>query len=96
VFHVSLLKPYVRSDRTQPLPRPLRFEQGEPVFFVERVLDHRDTKQGTRKVRQYLMKWESFTTEHNTWEPQQNLTNCQDSIAEYWLRTTGQAAPAPM
>jgi hypothetical protein len=96
VFHVSLLKPYLRSERTQPLPQPLRFEDGEPVFYVERILDHRDVKKGKRKLRQYLIKWEHFTAEHNTWEPTENLTNCQASIAEYWQRMTGQAAPAPL
>jgi hypothetical protein len=86
VFHVSLLKPYLRSERTQPLPQPLRFEDGEPVFVVERVLDHKDVKRGKRTVRHFLIKWEHFTAEHNTWEPEKNLLNCKESIADYWAR----------
>jgi hypothetical protein len=85
-FHVSLLKAYHRSDRMQPLPPPLEFE-GDDVFEVERVLLHRDVKRGKRTVREFLLKWKGYGAEHNTWEPERNLINCSELLAQYWSTT---------
>ncbi len=32
----------------------------------------------------YLVKWRSYGPEHNTYEPQEHLTNAQESIDDYW------------
>jgi hypothetical protein len=77
VFHVSLVKPYVRSKRTQPLPTPLRFEEGAPVFEVEKILAKRTVKRGKRRMTEYLVKWKGFTQEHNTYEPEAFLEGCR-------------------
>jgi hypothetical protein len=63
VFHVSLVKPYERSKRSQPLPTPLRFEEGSPVFEVEKILAQRTVKRGKRRLTEYLVKWKGFSQE---------------------------------
>jgi hypothetical protein len=68
VFHVSLLKAY-RDDGSVKPPPPLGFMDGDPVFKVDRLLDTRIRKRGTRKVTEYLVAWEGYSAAHNTWEP---------------------------
>jgi hypothetical protein len=83
VFHVSLLRPYVDSGRVVPPPLPEIIE-GETEYVVEQILAHRDVGRGKRTKRQYLVKWEGFGEEYNSWEPVDNLTHCEGAIQEYW------------
>ena len=64
VFHVSLLEPTPNPVQYQD-PIELHPETEEPMWEVERILDHRETRQGTK----YLVKWKGFGPEENTWEP---------------------------
>jgi hypothetical protein len=87
-FHVSLLKPYRDDGRVQPPPPPVEVE-GELEFEVEKVLLHRDSHRSTasdkvsRCSREFLVKWKGYGPEHNTWEPERNLTNCKEVLQEY-------------
>jgi len=83
VFHVSLLKPYSPDPHHSPPPPP-DVVDGELEYTVERVLDHRDRRQGRRLVREYLIRWTGYGPEHNTWEPQSNMAGATEAIAEYW------------
>jgi Chromo (CHRromatin Organisation MOdifier) domain len=85
-FHVSLLKPYERHERYQPLPSPIRFEEGAPVFEVESILAMRQVKRGRKTCKEYLVKWLGFSQEHNTYEPETNLEGCQEAIADFMAR----------
>jgi hypothetical protein len=87
-FHVSLLKPYERSNRHQQEPSPMRFEGDSPVFEVESILDARQVKRGRKVCTEYLVKWTGFSQEHNTWEPEAHLDGCKDAIAEFRVRRT--------
>jgi Reverse transcriptase (RNA-dependent DNA polymerase)/RNase H-like domain found in reverse transcriptase/Integrase zinc binding domain/Chromo (CHRromatin Organisation MOdifier) domain/gag-polyprotein putative aspartyl protease/Integrase core domain len=91
VFHVALVKPYHEGARNQPQPAPLRFDGDEPVYEVERILLHRDVRKGRRTLREFLIKWTGFGAEHNTWEPESNLLECKDALADYW-KIAGQDA----
>lgn len=82
VFHVSILQPYRCDGRVQPPPVPVAVD-GDLEYEVEDILQHRDTRRGTRTVRSYLVKWLGYGPEHNTWEPERNL-NCDELIAKYW------------
>jgi len=87
VFHVSLLKPYSPDPHHSPPPPP-DVVDGELEYTVDRVLDHRDKRQGRRSVREYLIRWAGYGPEHNTWEPQSNMAGAKEAIAEYWALMT--------
>jgi len=83
VFHVSLLKPFRSDGRVQP-PDPIICEEdGQEYFLLERVLDHRVRTRGRRRFREYLVKWQGYGSEHNTWEPESSLVETEH-LAKYW------------
>ena len=85
VFHVSVLKQYRTDGRVQP-PPPQLFVEGDWEFEVEKILLHREKKRGRgrKPKREYLVKWLGYNPEHNTWEPEANLSNCPELIKKYW------------
>jgi hypothetical protein len=96
VFHLSLLKPYVRDPgRTAHRYTPLLVDRQGLVFKVDRILKHRDVVKGSRKtqagkvhrkVREYLIKWEGF--DESTWEPEGNIVGgAKALLSEYWAKT---------
>lgn len=76
-FHVSLLKPYHRRHGTEP-PNPVDVE-GEEEWLVEEILD----VGGTGKRRKWLVKWQGWSHDHNTWEPREHLTNAQEAMQRF-------------
>jgi len=84
VFHVSLLEPYRSDGRVQPPPPPLEVE-GVLEYEVEAILAHRYRGTRNRKAS-YLVAWKGYGPEHNTWEPEENLRNAPESLADYWSR----------
>jgi transposase InsO family protein len=83
VFHVSLLKPHKQDGRYQPPPLPFEIED-DFEYEVERVLAHREVRFRKTTRIQYLIKWVGYGVEHNTWEPEDNLTNCSELLKLYW------------
>jgi hypothetical protein len=83
VFHVSLLKQH-RPDGREP-PPPIEID-GDEYFEIERVLDHRIVKRGRSSKREYLIRWEGYTAEHDTWEPESNIAESAngDTLRNYW------------
>ena len=55
------------------------FEEGEPEYEVERIVDHRIVRTGVH----YLVKWTGWPEESNTWEPEKNLANCKQMLRNY-------------
>lgn len=83
VFHVSLLQPYTPSGRVQPPPPPIKTE-GNLEYKVDQILSHRGVRVRTNVFRtEYLVSWSGYGPEHDSWEPEAHLTNCQESIADY-------------
>ena len=93
VFHVSLIKQYRDAGRTQPQPFSF-MENGQEYFKVERILNHRLRHTTTRRkskhrptrtqyTLEYLIKWEGFDDDQNTWEPESILR--EDSETERLL-----------
>ncbi|KAJ9511158.1 hypothetical protein QJQ45_013227 [Haematococcus lacustris] len=80
VFHVSLIKPYTGTD-VGFMPPPVTWMDETPVYYVERLLDHKGVKDN--KAGFYLVQWEGYDSTHNTWEPRSYLTGCDKILAEY-------------
>ena len=90
VFHVSLLEPYRTDGRVQPPPPPIEVE-GVLEYEVETILQHRYRGTRNRKAS-YLVAWKDYGPEHNTWEPEENLKNAPEVLADYWSRWAQQHA----
>lgn len=82
VFHVSLLREYRESGRYQPPPPPVEID-GDWEYEVEEVLNERLVRRRRRDVREFYVQWKGHGVEHNTWEPEGNLANAREAIAEY-------------
>eukprot|EP01050_Picozoa_sp_SAG11_P014033 SAG11_NODE_1690_length_4443_cov_3.349908_1_plen_185_part_00 len=85
VFHVALLKPVMNSD-----PSAIPVEQFPTVdsgveYEVKTIIAQREKDGET----QYLVKWKGYMYEDLTWEPEENLTNCQSAMAQFKRRSLG-------
>ena len=79
VFHVSALRPYLSSGAYQPPPPLPDYIDGEPEWEVNYI----ESTKGEGKRRQYLVHWMGHT-DHATWEPLSNMTNCSEEIQAFW------------
>ena len=91
VFHVNLTKPYIGSAdlglgrRHVVPPPPVQWLEGEPLYNVEHLVDHCVARRGRKKIYRFLVKWDGYSDEHNTWEPEENLLGgaLQNLVKEY-------------
>ena len=60
------------DGRVQPPPLPV-FEE-DASYEVERVFSHEDRGSRSRPKKFYLIKWLGYALEHNSWEPEMNLS----------------------
>ena len=77
VFNVVKLSPApddpIVGRRRNP-PPPLELVDGEEEYIVEEILNSRMFR---RKLQYYLVKWEGYGIEGNTWEYSENLAHAQ-------------------
>ena len=88
VFHVSLLEPYFQregADNAPPEPLPV---EGQDEWEVEEILDMRIQNKGTF----YLVRWKGFSPDHDSWQPETDLTHAQEKVQQY-LSIHGAATP---
>ena len=89
VFNVVKLTPApadpIEGRRPRPPPLP-EIIDGEEEWVVEEILD---SKMMNRKLR-YLVKWEGFGVEHNSWEPWDNL-HAPERVADFHQKHPGAA-----
>ncbi len=81
VFHVNLLSEDPKDyfpQRKQPPPPPIEVE-GDKEYIVAEILDNR-RRYGKM---QYLVRWEGYGPEEDTWEPIPNLEGSQEIVHEF-------------
>ena len=74
----SYKPPTIPGQQTTPQP-PIEVE-GEPEYVVEEILDSRLC----RNKLEFLVKWEGYTDENNSWEPEDNCKNSQAAIRDFY------------
>ncbi len=88
VFHVGKLTP-VSADpipgRLVIPPPPPELVDGAEEYVVQQVLDSRII----RGRLHYLVQWEGYSYEHNTWEPAENLRHAQTLVMDFHCRHPG-------
>lgn len=53
----------------------------DEYFTIEKILDKKFCT--SEKCWLYLIKWEDYPSEENTWEPQENLESCPGVLEEF-------------
>ena len=83
VFHATLLRPYKENsvhgeNFAEPPPELV---EGEEVYEVETILNHRKRGQGY----QYFVKWQGYPISDATWEPEHVFSDDGDMLTQYKL-----------
>ena len=68
--------------RCKTRPPPIITPEGDIEWEVHQVLDSRLF--GRWKKLQYLVSWEGYGPEENSWEPTENLENAPDVVAQFY------------
>ena len=93
VFHISQLKLYRRptdETRTYEKPGPVIVGDGNEEFEVDEIINHRKRKRGRKfNKTEYLVVWKGYPVYDSTWEPEENLANAPEKVAEYHSRVEG-------
>jgi len=88
VFNVVKLSPApddpIIGRRRNPPPAP-ELVDGEEEYIVEEILNSRMF----RRKLQYLVKWEGYGIEGNTWEYSENLAHAPEKVTEFHTRNPG-------
>ena len=89
VFHVSQLKLYKAPKderrRVQP-PDAIQSTDGHEEYYVDEIVNHRVRTRGRQRIKEFLVFWEGYPAHEATWEPEDNLRNAQEKLAEYYGR----------
>ena len=94
VFHTGVLKPWVPGKTSwYNNPAPIVIDDVQE-FVVETILNARAANTSRRILSgrtiinrwEYLVNWQGYGAEHNSWEPEVNLRRAAQKIKEYWGR----------
>ena len=75
VFHVDLLTPYVKTQtygENYPQPPP-EIIDGEEEYEVEMIIDDCYIRQGWKRKKQFLVKWEEYPRSENSWVSEEDM-----------------------
>jgi hypothetical protein len=83
VFHVDLLseQPTEYFPNRKPAPQPPIEIEGEEEYEVKEILDC----QRSRGRMLYLVRWEGYGPEFDTWEPIAHLPRAQEAVEEFHI-----------
>jgi len=87
VVKLSLASPDPIAGRHPEPPPPPELVDGEEEWIVEKVLNSRMF----RRKLQYLVKWEGYGIEGNTWDDSTNLDHAPEKVTEFHAKNP--AAP---
>ena len=73
-------------------PDPVITAVGEQEYEVEEIINHRKRRCGHTTKMEYLILWKGYLAHEMTWEPEENVKNAQEKIAEYYRRVEGSAS----
>jgi hypothetical protein len=59
--------------------------KGALEYEVESILEHRFWGIKNSKAY-YKVAWKGYGIEHNSWEPESNVVNAPEIVADYWKR----------
>jgi ribonuclease HI len=79
-FHVSLLEP--AHGQEEPTQEEIEVLPQEEEYEVEEILD---AKTVNGEIR-FLTKWKGYDDNENSWEPRENLVNCDDELKRFRQR----------
>ena len=88
VFNVVKLSPAPDdpiAGRRRNLPPPLELMDGKEEYIVEEILNSRVFQWKP----QYLVKWEGYRIERNTWEYLENLNHTPEKVTEFHTKNLG-------
>ena len=80
VFHVSLFRPVSPLLRFR-YPTPVKVVDGVPEWEVKQILAHRKPK---RRRVEYLIAWEGFGPEWNSWVKEDMMEGSPELLQEYF------------
>ena len=67
-------------------PEPTITAKGNEEYVVEEIVNHRVRKRGKKASTEYLVFWEGYPAHEAIWEPEENLENVPEKVAEYYRR----------
>jgi Chromo (CHRromatin Organisation MOdifier) domain len=85
VFHVSQVK-HAKGNTDTYTPPPALMLDGQAFWAVDTIVGHRERKAGRKTWREFLVRWEGYGPEHDTWEPESELkesTSVEQEIEKY-------------
>ena len=84
VFHATLLRPYRKNEVYGEIfsEPPPELEDGEEVYEVETILNHRKRGRGY----QYFIKWRGYPISDASWEPEHTFSDDGDILTRYKQR----------
>lgn len=55
-------------------------------FFIDQILDHRPDKTRKKNKQQFLIRWEGYGSEHDSWEPEEEIKKSEEgeTLNHYW------------
>ena len=74
-------------------PDPIITATGEEEYEVEEIINHQKRRRGRQTKIEYLIFWKGYPAHEMTWEPEENVRNAQEKIAEYYKRVEDNASP---
>ena len=91
VFHIGCLEAYThRSGSDSELPSADLGLRYKDEYFVDKILDS--------KIKDdqiyYLISWKDYSSDHDSWEPLQNVTNCLPKIRQFHNENPSKPRPS--